>query len=168
MRLSLILICLFLLLAAPSLADAPPPLPHSFHGDVIGSGLGARIAVHNAQETPIAHTTPLYCQATLVYSVDASAAYDSVPGGTEGELLSFYVDSLWAATSYWHSGENSRLNLYPLGGDTATPTPTETAQLRLVIAAPIWRDAGHRGSIRVCAEYGVERICVTVWLEVPK
>ena len=28
-------------------------------------------------------------------------------------------------------------------------------------------DAGHRGSIEVCAEYGAERVCVTVWLNHP-
>lgn len=157
----IILLLAILLLPTEVEAELPPPLPHSFYGDVVGSGLGARIEARNAEGTPYARTTPLYYRATLVYSMIVS-------GGTEGEAIKFYVDLLPAASAEWYSGHSDRLDLYPLGGATSTPSPTATSQLRLVIAAPIWRDAGQRGSIEVCAEYGAERLCVTVWLDCPR
>lgn len=182
MRLTLIL-CLVLTLAAPVRAEVPPTLPCSWSGETnlpVGSriepwsGLGHGRYRHT--------TTVFFFESTPVYRIDVKADDPTTTereGAVEGELIAFralsalypYTPIGWAnEVGTWRLGANNpNFYLTFTGGITSTPTATTppTSQLRLVIEAPVWRDGGQRGSIRVCACYGQECVCATVELEVP-
>lgn len=173
MRLALI-ICLFLTLAAPALAETPPPLPHSVYGtvDIADGSLIEAWGEERGYRYATGYTFWYEDAGGVVFGIALPGddpTTETVEGALLGEIVTFFAENVgWAAEKLlWMSGASELLNLHFEGGAMTTPTLTASPQLRLVIGAPNWPSGENRGYLRVCAEYGQERICVTVWLEVP-
>ena len=161
----------FLALVIILLNSLPPGLPCSWAGTVNvpeGTPLEAW-----GEHGPYATTmTFSYTGVGVVYRINVPADDPSAPereGAVEGEGIAFYLVSFgWAdEIGWWAGGTSSELNLHAEGGAPVTPTPSATVSLRLVIGAPNWPGGGQRGRMEICAEYGDERVCVTVWIPYP-
>lgn len=146
MRLALI-ICLFLLFAAPSAADGPPVLPSSFHGvtDLLHGNVIEACGDHGCY----AFTTAFHWEALgVVYRIDVPGDILDTPfleGATESELLRFSARRSGGELigfafeiAYWHSGTSVLLKLTFYGGNesTMTPSPTPSSLRRVIVAAP--------------------------------
>ena len=173
MRLALILVCLLFLFAAPALADLPPPLPHSVHGAVDIPAGWLIEAWGELRGHRYATSFTFWHEDSVVFALTVPGddpTTEEVEGATLGEIVTFFAENVgWAAEKIrWVSGTSELLDLHfePGGEPSVTPTPSPS-QLRLVIEAPIWRDGGQRGSIRICACYAQECVCANVELETP-
>ncbi len=79
MRLAVILVCLFLLLAAPSAAGGPPVLPSSFHG--VADLLHGNVIEVCGDHGCYAFTTAFYWEPDgVVYRIDTPGDILDTPG----------------------------------------------------------------------------------------
>lgn len=143
MRLALI-ICLFLLFAAPSRADLPPALPHSVSGRV-DVAHGSLIEVWGEERGYRYATTHAFWYegaGAVVFRLDVPGddpTTAEVEGALLGEIVTFFAENVgWAAEKIsWLSGSSELLDLhFEQGGATVTPSPTATVALHLLVVAP--------------------------------
>lgn len=168
MRIALI-ICLFLLFAASSLADLPPPLPHSVYGavDIADGSLVEAWGEERGHRYATAYA--FWYGDSVVFGLTVPGddlTTEEVEGTTFGEIVTFFAENVgWAAEKMlWISGTSELLELHFEGGDIATPTATETASLRLVLDAPsVPAEDNDRGEWRICyRREGRIVFCVTI------
>lgn len=179
MRLALVT-CLLLLLGAPSLAELPPPLPHSVFG-VVDIADGSLIeAWGEARGYRYAVTLAFWHEGAggVVYRIDVlgdDPTTAEVEGAILGEIVTFfakrgswpYETIGWAAEKIrWFPGSSELLDLHFEGGGIATPTSTETASLRLLVVAPGSGGEGQdRSQAQLTISIGGDRVTLYVSAE---
>lgn len=136
------LLALVLLLDAPELSLAAPPVPHTFYGTVTLSGAnvpaGTLITAYILDSTDIitcGTTSTLMFSGASVYSVAVNGDDDVTPekdGAAEGDTVYFRIGD-WETgvdaeqTGIWHTSDSTELNLTAIALPTPTPTITPTS-----------------------------------------
>jgi hypothetical protein len=146
----IIIIVFFLLAAKPSMVQAIPPLPSSFHGTVkdnnanVADGTVVEALINN-QVFARGYTQTYNGESVYILNIPGDdGSTTAVDGGKEGDIVHFKVGGIAVEqTGTWHSGTSAVLNLSVSStvtlntpAPTPTPYPTQTAIVIIQSQAP--------------------------------